>query len=387
MASNLRGEELAERISGLLGNALGAFQFVRTRGSALEAPGGFWGSPVWVGLAVGLIYACLFCGLPWLVDDEWGPTTSRKTLFWLSVYGSCWSVWATIFARMTSRSISTTIKNDLIPVLSDRTVGMIDKYLARVYSPRRLLLFPTVGAFVTTLIAGGAIRHDVPSASYIEILWWSVGWFLILITAASTMYSATFYRSFSIHLESEREQLYVMDPARSTIVKIVASIGRRVLIFWVLVAVGIALVIPFLFIFSVDPPTITSQSTGYFGLLSDLFAFKSNLFVVSIVPITAFFSIGVGAVVFLLSEHAIRSGVDCALRSTLRSIELELAELFSRRSQLDQVQWQRLKRLSSLHKQLATAGSYRSAVSSGFSILAPLAPLVSSAASLFFHKP
>jgi hypothetical protein len=325
--------------------------------------------------------------LGWLID-EWGPTTSRKTLFWLSVYGSCWSVWATIFARMTSRSISTTIKNDLIPVLSDRTVGMIDKYLARVYSPRRLLLFPTVGAFVTALIAGGAIRHDVPSASYIEILWWSVGWFLILITAASTMYSATFYRSFSIHLESEREQLYVMDPARSTIVKIVASIGRRVLIFWVLVAVGIALVIPFLFIFSVDPPTITSQSTGYFGLLSDLFAFKSNLFVVSIVPITAFFSIGVGAVVFLLSEHAIRSGVDCALRSTLRSIELELAELFSRRSQLDQVQWQRLKRASvhctSSSRQQAPT---ESAVSSGFSILAPLAPLVSSAASLFFHKP
>jgi hypothetical protein len=97
-----------------------------------------------------------------------------------------------------------------------------------------------------------------------------------------------------------------------------------------------------------------------------------QLFVLIVVPTASFFSIGVGTIVYLSSEHDIRRTVRGVASSTLLALEREISSLFDRRSELDQSQWDQLMRLRELHKELASAGRYRGLVLSVLSILAPL---------------
>jgi hypothetical protein len=93
-------------------------------------------------------------------------------------------------------------------------------------------------------------------------------------------------------------------------------------------------------------------------------------------------SIIFGTVVFLRSEQLIRNAVNKVLNSTLLLIEAEVRSFFSREASINQSQWRQLERLSALHSKLATTGSYRSALASGISILAPLTPIASFVGSL-----
>ena len=84
-------------------------------------------------------------------------------------------------------------------------------------------------------------------------------------------------------------------------------------------------------------------------------------------------------VVFLTSEHDIRRVVNGVAASTLRAAEAEIADLFNRRSSLDDLQWKRLQELTALHEKMVATGSYRSALLSGLSILVPFVGPVAAA--------
>jgi hypothetical protein len=171
-----------------------------------------------------------------------------------------------------------------------------------------------------------------------------------------------------------------MDPAHSTLVTSVASVAQRMMLFWFGIAVSIAVVLPFgvLEHYSTVPSFFSSLSWSMFQLDP-----SNNWFVLVEVPITGFFSIGLGTIVFLRSEAAIRGVVKDVTRSTLRFIEREVADLSIRLKELDEAHLKRLMELSALHNGVAKAGSYRSLIISGLSVLIPF---IIPVASLYFRK-
>ena len=332
-------------------------------------------NPYLAGLSVAALYAALFCGVPWLLFFASQSIFAKPSwpLFLLQIYGSFWSGWATTTTRITSSLISRTIEGAIIPELSPRTADVICEDLRRRFEKVWLLATSWGIAAVGATLAGYLIHHDAPEASLGEVIWWSTGWAILFATAAKVVNVARFYRVFAAHLKDDPEKLYAMDPARSTLVISVASVARRVLLFWLGIAVSIALVVPF----------AVRNWNGW--LPSNLFTIdpSRNWFVLIDVLITGFFSIGFGTIVFLRSEAAIRLVVEDVTRATLRLIEAEVARLRNRFKELSEVDWRRLTELNLLHDKVAMAGSYRSVIISGLSVLVPFViPVV----SLFLGK-
>ena len=238
-------------------------------------------------------------------------------------------------------------------------------------------------------LAGYLVYHDASAISEPaigEVVWWSCGWALLFAAAAKVVNVSRFYRLFAAHLQDDPGELYAMDPARSTLVVSIAAVAQRMMLFWFGEAVSIALVIPF----DVKDWGSWWASTDYWpgpGLFHSLPAalftldFSRNSFVGIDVLVTGFFSIGFGTIVFLRNEAALRQAVNTVTRSTLRLVEIEVADLSNRLGALDEANWKRLTELNALHKEVATAGSYRSIIVSGLSVMVPFViPLI----SLFF---
>jgi hypothetical protein len=85
-------------------------------------------------------------------------------------------------------------------------------------------------------------------------------------------------------------------------------------------------------------PVADVLATVYLAVLA------SNSFALSVVPITTFFSIVFGTVVFLRSEKLIRKAVNRVVNSTLRLIEAEVGTLFNREASITQSRWRQLAR-------------------------------------------
>jgi hypothetical protein len=144
----------------------------------------------------------------------------------------------------------------------------------------------------------------------------------------------------------------VLDPAHSRQVVHIASVGQRVLLFWFGIVGAVATLYP-------------------------LFFRCLPWFVIFVVPVASFFSVGFGTIVFLHSEEDIRSVVKKVSRASLNLLEKEIEDLYSRRGTLDEPQWLRMRVSMASRDQLIASGSYRSAVFSWLNILGPLAlPLI-----------
>ena len=327
--------ELINRVRNLLKGCLGATPYsaeVSLRNRLIT------GGPLSLGVQTGVAYGLLFCLLP-LVFFGWQPL-----LFCLSVYGSLYAAWATTIARLTSAKVLETIEYRIVPALSKEAVANIDDELGRRFKETRISLISWIAAIVGAVAVGCAISRDVPHTSLFQIVWWSVGWLLLFVTAARTTLVARFYRVFAEHLNAVQD-IYVLDPAHSTLVKSIAAVGQHVLFFWVGIAVSIALLIPFVSLGSNLLGSDLASEFPYFKWRSLLLLPRDSWFVWIVVPITTFFSIPVGSYVFLRSESAIRKAVSEAVYKTLRATEFEIDDLFARRSDLNVSEWNRVHEL------------------------------------------
>jgi hypothetical protein len=258
-----------------------------------------------LGPATGLLYALLFCALPWLLFEHPEPH-----LFWLSVFGSLYAAWATTIARSTSGAVLALITSRIIPALSAETSQNIDSELARRFTQKQLLIVSWAVAILGTVAAAYAITRDAPDAPFIQVAWWSVGWLLLFFTAAKTTNVARFYYVFADRLEHERH-FYVLDPARTALVSDIASVGRTILLFWAGISISITMLMPF--------SSLESYDLLHFDWHS--FLSRHTAFELLVLPITSVFSIPFGTYVFLHSESAIRKAVDKAVHATPRSTE------------------------------------------------------------------
>jgi hypothetical protein len=244
-----------------------------------------------MGLITRAAYALLFCALP-LALIGWPP---KWPLFWLSVYAALYAAWALTTARLTSAKVLELIVYRIVPQLSEDTAKRIDSELARRFNERRSLLISWTIVVVSTVIAALAMSQWVPDAPF-QIAWWSLGWLFLFATAARVTDVARFYGVFAKHLETE-QTIYVLDPAHSILVRSVAAVGLHVLVFWLGIAISITFLVPF--------DTLGSIGAFHPSLILSM-AFPPaphSLFFWFVMPITTFFSLLVGTIVFLRSER------------------------------------------------------------------------------------
>jgi hypothetical protein len=197
----------------------------------------------------------------------------------------------------------------------------------------------------------------------LQLAWWCVGWFFILLTAARVTYVGRFYTVISRHLADSPEALYAPQPKDSRIVTDLSAVGRTMLMFWLGIALSIVCLIPFEHLLA-TPIDVRSMA----GLNP-----QSSCFFLFIAAVVFPFSIPFGTLVFLANESNIRRAVDASVFSQLRTLELEVAALYERRDSASGDELARLTTLSGLHKDLSSSGGYRDLLASGASFAVPLA--------------
>jgi hypothetical protein len=207
-------QRLEKRVTDLLEGSLGLSILP---GSATPAtPSGkrfLFPDNYWAGLYIGLAYALAFCAFPWLLSRLTHASFLEFSwpLFFLQIYGSFWSGWATASTRIASSSILKTIKSSIIPELSAETAEAIYQNLTRRFERARLLYVSYGLAILCAAAAGGLIYYDAPMDAKPPIgviVWWSFGWWILFATAAKVVNVGCFYRVFAAHLEDEPERLY-----------------------------------------------------------------------------------------------------------------------------------------------------------------------------------
>lgn len=376
------GEGLKTRLDGLLQGSLGLkiypnLPFLsQSEGQEMR----FSSRPFIAGARMAAVYLVFFAALPWLVfrHSDGGSVSLRiEPLIVLQLYGALWSGWAVASTRVANRYIFGTITGDLIPALSPEAIVYVNLQLDSRYTepkPRRRLFLLSWGiGAAAAAIAGVLVSRDLPEAfkpSVGQILWWCLGWTLLYTTAAKVVIVSRFYEIFADALADGRQQLFWLNPAESAVVEAIAKVGRQMLLFWLAVALSIALIVPFVLYIAWF---FGDHSVDHIAFLRR--SMSDNSFMMAHLAGAAFFSIGIGSLVFLRSEATLRRAAGTASAAALRLIEDEVGGLPKGKLPAASDP-KRLSDLRSLHADVAKGGSRRTLLFSGLSLIIPFVPLL-----------
>jgi hypothetical protein len=322
-------------------------------------------NPWRAGLAVVVAYIVIFIGLPYLVYSilvYCRPHDLKLNfnhgLYALQLYGALWAGWATVSTNIVVRSLCRTIRTEIAPRLQDQTSKAITRWIRANFARRAVLCRCWAVGVLCSIIAGVLIFGDLPNLTRAEVTFWSLGWCLLFATSTGVVIVGRFYSAFAAHLDQEVASLYPIDPTQSSLLRSVDSLGQRMLLFWFLIAVSIALIYV--------PKTL---------LVLEL---SSSRFIIVEVALAGFFSIGVGTWVFLGTQVAIRHAAWSATDPVLRVIEAKTAAKLAGQTELpDEEGWKELARLEEWHTKIASSLSVRSRILSVLSLVLPFIPLVS----------
>ena len=316
----------------------------------------------------------VFCAFP-IAFGLYSPT-----LLTLAIYGVLWSGWSAGTSVLTSRIVQGIIERQILPRLPDQVcldlAGDIERRFPKWW---RLLVTWGVGcaaATISALLVYGD-RGNTTAWATIAFQWWPE-WLILFAAAASVVQVSTFYRLLPRHIAAALIQSPRLDPANAALVQAMASVARVILVFWLGIGLSVAILLPasglhWQAIFGAIPP----------GSMHELYASLTRdpdpvpRFVLVEVPVTCFFSLGFGVIVFLFTEADLRAASREARLATLEGIEAEAGALLARLGTLDDAGMKRLTELRALQAGIAAVTPYRSIVVSALSVLLPFIPLAS----------
>ena len=348
-------QQLSSYIDDLLDGALGAV--VRANRHRIDLRRY---SEIVGGTLMALVYFVVFVLGPLLVavinGGEIHPVIA------LSVWGTFYLWFAAVTARATSESVEAVLQDIVIPNLSDPACAEIHAKLRKrfregVVHPVTLSISYFI-AFMTWL----ALMYDIGPyqpvdwsgpeddlAETLQIAWCATGYFLLYILAARATYFGFFYVKFA-QVFREQAGARPFDPTHSVLVKGIGLVGRRMLVFWVFIALSVA-TLPMIF------PELTA-------------------FLVFVLPTAVFFSLVCGSAFYLTAEANLRHVVTVHRARQLLLLEQEISTLFDRRADLAAEDWTQLETLQNLKNQLVQASGYGNAALSVLSVLIPILPPV-----------
>ncbi|NIJ19123.1 hypothetical protein FHS95_000792 [Sphingomonas naasensis] len=354
-------QQLDDELASILDGGLGLAVFPRVVLARWEAlrPDAVRTSAIWRGGQIFAGYLVFFCAVPWLAGLLLPGFVPSRPLLALQIYGAFWAGWSTITATLASDAVLRILRRDVLPRLSETACAAIREELRLRYRPGALRLQSWIIAIAAAGLAGLLVRR--PDLPLPELVWWCCGWAILFATAAKVVATATFYRLFPPWLVDALGTRLWLDPARSELVEAIARIGRIILLFWVGIAFSIALILPAGIDWTRPQALLLDPTTKWFVTVE--------------VPLTGFFSIGVGVLIFLAAESALRRAAQTLQLRALERIDAEAGARIARIDTLTTDDLKQVAELRALHASLAAGGSYRSLFVSALSVLLPFVPL------------
>jgi hypothetical protein len=330
------------------------------------------GKPIWWALGWLLVYS-LACAAVTGVD----PSRQPK-LFSLLVWGGLYFTVALYFALSATSQVLETIRSAVLPFASPAYVDAVRANLSRRYGAAQLIFLPLLVAMLCLAAALWAIGElpGVPASLDAglrspEMLFWAATYFLYFLGAAMSAIASRFYRSFADHLELESESFYVLGAADTPLVRGLARLANQVLTF-----------LAFIFLLVASAMLLAVVPKDSYSLEPE-----SRLLLL-MVPSTCFVCLGIGSLVYLGTEAAIRRTLQGFTLRQAATVEREGNRLFHSRGTIGPEKAGELDQLARLHDRIVAGGRYGSRLGAAISITLPLAmPLLSLVIKLWESLP
>jgi hypothetical protein len=322
-------------------------------------------------IGAGLLFAIVFYLIPLaalsrMIGRIPVATDPDGRLLRLAVYGSLWFGWATLTSRLATSSILRTI-NSILPKLPPDTTSAIARDIKKSHFLKHASGWSCFIALWLVVPTALKLKSLQPEPETVLLLWWSAGWWLMFYVASRGIIVGCFYYLFPKHIFTGHEKLFWPDPANTTLVKDVSSLGRMMMLFWFGIALSIVLVIPFV---PSDPKTFIMRDsyTGAWewgSFFADSLDPIESAYLFLIMPATEFGALLPGTIVFLRSEAAIGRAVSRSIEASLALLEHKMSPFLE-----PDVDWRAVHAIERLHHNLAS-GHYRSYAIRSLSILLP----------------
>jgi hypothetical protein len=346
-------------------------QVQRTLGDSANVRARFSPFPVrWGPLVVSLGFLALYC-LVWLGVEaltHYGGWQSQPRLVSLLAWGGLYFTAAYYFLQSAAVRLLDTIKRDIEPHASSPYLKLVTRDLARRHRPLVSVGLPLGVAAASLLAAVFAIYIDVKlggaKTSLLtspEFLFFCASYFLYFFTAAQAVVGARFYLSFADYLGMETKSFYVLGAAESPLVVGLSRLSGQVLIFWLM-----------LFL------TIVSSMILAIPWFGDYAFSPRSWFLLILVPVAGFFSLGFGSLVYLGSEAKIRATLRRFTQEKLAPIRRRSNNLFRDWAAESLEQRKVMAELADLNDRVVAGGKYGSRIGTTLSLVLPIAlPILS----------
>lgn len=286
-----------------------------------------------------------------------GQDRITALLVWFGLYFAA----ALYLTSSSTRKIFDTVENDIIPYSTDDYLAAVASDLDHHFTRWRRIALPLLIAAVSVSAAIWMFSRDIESKGTAplalespQMLLWSASYFLCFYAAAAGVVGAQFHIFFAKNLQKASRRFSVMGASETPIVQGLAKLGTQVLIFWVLIFLAIASIM--LLVITPDPYKLPSTSR----LLSTM------------VPISLFFSLGFGTLVYLASESAIRAALKRFTGSHAAALQERMNEILSPAEGSVPPDAAELDRLLIWHDRVIAGGHYGSRIGATVSIALPL---------------
>ena len=350
--------QLIARIRRILGDVPGE----STRWSPLPASAG----PFLSSLGVLAAYAVLWGAIE-IVNLAGGWEVQPK-LVSLLAWGACYFAAAHFFQQSAVRRLMETVERDIAPHASPAYCARVTEDLERRYGQAISWALPAMVATASTAAAVWAIDLDIEGGEMKpllllspEFIFFALSYFVYFLTAAQAVVAARFYLFLADHLHMETGGFYVLGAAESPLVVGLSRLSGQVMVFWLML---------FLTILS---------SMLLAAPWPDGYAFEpQSKFLLILVPVAGFFSLGFGSLVYLRSEAKIRAVLRRFTHAQLEGVRRQGNALFARYAAASAEDRKALADFADLHDRVVAGSNYGSRLGAILSLVLPLAlPIIS----------
>ena len=264
-------------------------------------------------------------------------------------------------ARLTTAYAIDLVRRDILPFASDQYAAVVAEVLDRERRSLDLQAAPWVAASAATVAMLWATAIEIAplwwtaSPFPLDLLFWAAASFYIYFWTTRMIVAATFPRAFAVALDDDRDSLYLLGAVDSPLILGFSRLNRAILVFWsmifLLVLSGLLLVLP-------GKP---------FGLV------PGSPFLFVLVPISAFFSLGLGTLIYLGGEAVIGTALRRYILKRVEPLQREINALLQGPGRDDEASEAKAERLVQLHDRIIAGGRYGSRLATGVSLALPLA--------------
>jgi hypothetical protein len=295
-------------------------------------------------------------------------------LVWFGLYFAV----ATYVCISTTPKIFDTVEKHIIPHATDEYLDAVAADLNRYFTIWHRIGIPLLAATVSAVAAIWMLGWDIEAGFRVtgrlyswEMLLFGMSYFLCFYTASAGVVGGRFHLFFARNLDKASSRFFVLAAADTPIVRGLAKLGTQVLIYWVLIFLAIA------------------SSMLVAVIPSDEYRLPAASWLLStMVPISLFFSLGVGTLVYLASEASIRSELQRFTARQTASLQSMINRLLFPASGTIPADTAELDRLVGWHERIVGGGRYGSRIGTAVSITLPLLmPVISLLVGLLTKSP